>query len=131
MSITALSAVTVYVTDQDEALEFYTNKLGFELRDDRSFPNGFRWLSVGIPGHTTVVMLELREHSNRAMNMPGAVGGNSTWVLAVDDCRAQVESWREAGVTITSEPTDQPYGVEAVIEDLYGNSYAAVELPAR
>jgi predicted enzyme related to lactoylglutathione lyase len=127
MSITALTAVTVYVPDQDEALVFYRDILGLEVRDDISFPNGFRWLSVAAPGQDVVIMLEDIAYSDRAQSLPQAVGGNSTWVLSVDDCRAFTEQLRAAGVNVTSDPTDQPYGIESVIEDPYGNSYALVQ----
>ena len=125
--ITRLAAVTVYVDDQDEALRFYVDQLGFTKRDDIAFPNGFRWLSVGVPGQDVAIMLEQVQHSDRALSLPKAVGGNSTWVLFVDDCRKTTARIKSNGVTITGEPTEQPYGVEATIEDLYGNSYAIVE----
>lgn len=127
MSINALSAVTVYVTDQDEALTFYRDVLGLPVRDDISFPNGFRWLSVGVPGQDTVIMLEDTKFSSRSQQLAQAVGGNSTWVFSVDDCAEFIERLRSAGTKITSEPTDRPYGIEAVIEDPFGNSYALVQ----
>jgi catechol 2,3-dioxygenase-like lactoylglutathione lyase family enzyme len=117
--ITRLLTVTVAVADQDEALAWYTEKLGFEKRLDRQGP-GFRWLTVGLKGQKDLEIL-------LASWFPDRVGKNAMWVLETPDCRAACEDLRQRGVPIVEEPTQGPHRVEAVIEDLYGNPYELVE----
>lgn len=111
--------VTVAVDDQDRALAWYTEKLGFEKRLDREGP-GFRWLTVGPKDQKDFEIL-------LASWYPDRVGKNAMWVLQVTDCRATCEELRRRGVAILEEPVEGPHRVEAVIEDLYGNQYELVE----
>lgn len=117
--ITRIITVTVAVDDQDAALAWYTEKLGFQKRLDREGP-GFRWLTVGPKGQEDLEVL-------LASWFPDRVGKNALWVLEVSDCRATCEELRSKGVTIVEEPYEGAHRVEAVIEDLYGNPYEIVE----
>lgn len=130
--ITRLARVTIYVRNQDEALKFYTEQLGLEVRSDMRFGPGARWLTVAPAGQTEIEIL-LQEpvpamHGDAfAQKMSERVGQATTWVFFTDDCRADYETLKGRGVTFTSEPQDQPYGVEAVFQDLYGNSFSLLQ----
>lgn len=130
--ITRLARVTIYVRNQDEALAFYTEKLGLEKRADVQFGPGARWLTVAPAGQNEIEIL-LQEpvpamHGKEfAQQIAERVGQATTWVFTTDDCRAEYETLKGRGVTFVSEPQDQPYGVEAVFVDLYGNSFSLLQ----
>jgi catechol 2,3-dioxygenase-like lactoylglutathione lyase family enzyme len=127
----SLTNVTIWVHDQDEALAFYTEKLGLELRDDVTVPelNNFRWLTVGVPGQDVAVSLvavpgpPVFDDETRAQIMnvmaKGAAGG---LIFSTDDCRASYEELKDKGVEFQQEPTEQPYGIDAGFRDPSGNS---------
>jgi catechol 2,3-dioxygenase-like lactoylglutathione lyase family enzyme len=124
--ITSLHIRSVPVLDQDEALDFYTSHLGFEVRDDVDL--GFmRWLTVGVPGQDTSLLLELvggPQHDEataaqvRELVTKGALGG---LFLLSDDVHATYAALVEAGVEVTQEPVQQPYGTDFGIRDPFGN----------
>jgi catechol 2,3-dioxygenase-like lactoylglutathione lyase family enzyme len=124
--ITSLHIRSVPVLDQDEALDFYTRHLGFEVRDDLDL--GFmRWLTVGVPGQDTSLLLELvggPQHDDataaqvRDLVTKGALGGI---FLISDDVHATHAALVEAGVEVTQEPVQQPYGTDFGIRDPFGN----------
>ncbi len=134
----SLTNVTLWVHDQDEALAFYTEKVGLELRDDVTVPelNNFRWLTVGIPGQDVAVSLvavpgppvfdaETREQIMTVM-AKGAAGG---LIFSTDDCRASFEELKNKGVEFQQEPTEQPYGLDAAFRDPSGNQARMVQPP--
>ena len=127
-----LTQVNVWVHDQDEALEFYTKKLGFELREDVTVPEmgNFRWLTVGVPGQDVALVLmavpgppvfdgETRDQIN-ALMAKGAAGG---LFFSTDDCRGTYEELKARGVEFMQEPTEQPYGIDAGFRDPSGNQH--------
>ncbi len=131
--IKQLTHVQVWVHDQDEALAFYTEKLGMELREDVTMPElgNFRWLSVGVPGQPDVaitlmdipgppVFEEETRQQIRALMAKGASGG---LFFQVEDCRATYEELKARGVEFTQEPTEQPYGIDAGFRDPSGNHF--------
>ena len=122
-----LTHVQVWVHDQDEALAFYTEKLGMELREDVTVPEmgNFRWLSVGIPGQDVAITLmaipgppvfeeETRDQIQRLL-AKGASGG---LFFATDDAQKSYEELKNRGVEFTQEPTEQPYGIDAGFRDV-------------
>ena len=131
-----LANVQVWVNDQDEALAFYTDKLGFEVREDVTVPEmgNFRWLSVGVPGQDVAIVL---------MAVPGAPvfddetrqqildllakGASGGLFFTTEDCRASYEELAARGVEFTQEPNDQPYGVDAGFRDPSGNQFRMVQ----
>ena len=132
-----LANVQVWVHDQEEALAFYTDKLGFEVREDVTVPElgNFRWLSVGVPGQDVAIVLmavpgapvfddETRDQI-MALMAKGASGG---LFFTTDDCRATYEELKARGVEFQQEPTEQPYGVDAGIRDPSGNQMRMVQL---
>jgi catechol 2,3-dioxygenase-like lactoylglutathione lyase family enzyme len=138
-----LTHVQVWVHDQDEALAFYTDKLGMELRDDVTVPElgDFRWLTVGPPGQPeiSVVLMAIpgppvfeagTADQLRDLMSKGAVG---TLFLTTEDCRAAYEELRSRGVEFTEEPEERPYGIDSAFRDPSGNSIRVTqpaELPA-
>jgi predicted enzyme related to lactoylglutathione lyase len=127
-----LTHVQVWVNDQDEALAFYTEKLGMELREDVTLPEmgNFRWLSVGIPGQDVAITLmnipgppvfdEATRDQLRSLLAKGASGG---LFFATDDAQATYEELKNRGVEFTQEPTEQPYGIDAGFRDSSGNHF--------
>jgi len=122
-AIDKLSTVTIAVHDQDEALEWYTQMLGFEKRMDQS-GEGFRWLTVAPPQQAEVEFL-------LASWFPDRVGKNATWVLSTRDCKGGYEELRSKGVEFEHGPEARPWGIEAVFVDLCGNRYALVQESAQ
>jgi catechol 2,3-dioxygenase-like lactoylglutathione lyase family enzyme len=127
-----LTYVQVWVHDQDEALAFYTEKLGMELREDVTVPEmgNFRWLSVGLPGQDVSITLmaipgppvfdeETRDQIQRLL-AKGASGG---LFFATDDAQKSYEELKGRGVEFTQEPTEQPYGIDAGFRDVSGNHF--------
>lgn len=128
-----LSHVSIWVKDQDEALRWYTEKLGFEKRqDDASTIPGYRWLTVAPTGQNEPEIV-LGKPDPQMMGETGAeeaarrIGNNPTWVLDTDDCRRAYKELSSRGVKFTSPPEEAPWGVSVIFVDFYGNSYNIVE----
>ncbi|MGV9770575.1 VOC family protein [Streptosporangium sp. NPDC003464] len=119
--LTDIMYVTIYVTDQDRALEFYTEGLGLEKRIDFSGPDG-RFLTVGVPG--SPVQILLWSHA-AAAGQPGDVGRHAApgpLILESDDLRKDFGILRRRGVTFEEpEPVDYPFGVRIEAVDPDGN----------
>jgi catechol 2,3-dioxygenase-like lactoylglutathione lyase family enzyme len=123
--ITSVRIKSLPVLDQDEALDFYATHLGFEVKDDIDL--GFmRWLTVALPGGEEL-LLELvggPQHDEstaaqvRELVTKGALGG---LFLVSDDVHATYAALRDAGVEISQEPVEQPYGTDFGIRDPFGN----------
>jgi catechol 2,3-dioxygenase-like lactoylglutathione lyase family enzyme len=133
-----LTHVNVWVHDQDEALAFYTQKLGMELRDDITLPElgGFRWLTVGpveqpdialallpVPG-PPVFDAETSEQL-KALVAKGAAGG---LFFRTNDLQATYEDLKGRGVEFTQEPAERPYGVDAGFRDDSGNQMRLAQM---
>ena len=124
---TAITHYTVWVTDQDEALEFYVGKLGLEVHTDVQL-DFLRWLTVSVPGQPApqIVLAPLTpplvdpENAARARDLlsKGLIGN---MILGTPDCRATYERLLAAGVEFTQEPVEQPYGIDCAARDPFGN----------
>lgn len=130
--INKLNVVTILVRDQEEALRFYTEKLGFEKRADQMFGPGVRWLTVAPPDQEEVeIVLQKPDPAmhgeEQAEAMLALVGKTPTWSFSTNDCRAAHETLSDRGVNFVQPPEEQPYGVEALFEDLYGNVFSLLE----
>jgi uncharacterized glyoxalase superfamily protein PhnB len=132
-----IGSAQLWVHDQDEALEFYTKKVGMEIRSDVTVPElgNFRWLTVGAPGQGDVavtlmaipgppVMDEQTAKEVRALMAKGFAG---TIFLVTDDCRAAYEEMRGRGVEFTEAPEERPYGIDCGFRDASGNSLRLTE----
>ena len=132
--IQRLSHTTYYVLDQDAALDFYVNKLGFELRMDSKMDNGFRWLTVGPKGQPDLQIILMKvdgpnmqpdaSATIRKLLTEGKLGGG---VLQTNDCRKTYEELKANGVEFISPPKEQFYGIEAVVKDNSGNWFSMTE----
>ena len=122
MSLTHIASTTVSVSDQDTALDFYTNVLGFVARADQDMGNGMRWLTVELPGTQTGIVLA------KGYGSGNPVGSFTGLVLACDDIQATYEELSGKGVHFTEAPTRQPWGMmQALLEDQDGNGYVLVQ----
>lgn len=122
----------VWVHDQDEALAFYTQKLGMEVRADASFDElgNFRWLTVGPPGQPDVAIVLMAIPGPPVMDAETAEqvrtvvakGFGGTVFLTTDDCRAAYEELKSRGVEFVEPPEERPYGIDSGFRDPSGNS---------
>ncbi|MET8279721.1 VOC family protein [Micromonospora sp. NPDC005174] len=128
MTMNAISRSQIYVLDQDEALDFYVNKLGMEVNTDQDL--GFmRWLTVNLPGDPErEILLEKpgppaldpgTAEQVRELLTKGALGGYL--FMTTDDAHKTHEDLVAKGVEITDEPTERPYGIDFGIRDPFGN----------
>ena len=128
---TKLAHVTIIVRDQEEALRFYTEKLGFEKRMDGEAGPGMRFLTVAPAGQQEVEIVLWAPgrwvDEATAKTMLERVGQGTSWVFNTDDCRETHETWSARGVHFTSSPEDVPWGVQAQFQDLYGNNFVLLE----
>ena len=135
--IKQLTNTQVWVHDQDEALAFYTEKLGFELREDVTVPElgNFRWLSVGVPGQPDVAITLMAvpgppvfdEDTRKKILELVSKGAATGLFFATDDIHATYEELKSRGVEFQQEPTEQPYGVDAGLRDPSGNSMRVMQ----
>lgn len=134
-----ITHVNVWVHDQDAALEFYTRRLGLEVREDVTLPEfgDYRWLTVGPPGQPDVCLILAipgppaldPETAERLLGMiaQGAVGGAGTMIFESDDIQATCADLRERGVEFIQEPVERPYGVDAAFRDPFGNPFRIIQ----
>jgi catechol 2,3-dioxygenase-like lactoylglutathione lyase family enzyme len=122
----------LWVHDQDEALEFWTEKLGFEVRQDITMEElgGFRWLSVGAPGQDLSIALMaipgppvIDDSTKKQVEDLMAKGWAGTVFLTTDDVQATYEELKANGVEFTEAPSEQPYGVDSEFRDPSGNKF--------
>jgi uncharacterized glyoxalase superfamily protein PhnB len=127
-----LANAQLWVHDQDEALEFWTKKVGMEVRQDVTLPEmgNFRWLSVGPVGQPEVAIV-LMAIPGPPMIDPGTVaqietlmakGFAGTIFLTTEDCQASYEELKARGVEFTETPEDRPYGIDSGFRDPSGNA---------
>jgi len=125
--LTNVGTITVQVTDQDNALEFYTQKLGFEKRRDDPMGPNQRWIEVAPPGAETRIVLYLASPeapgSDTYDSAVASIGKSTGMVLEVDDIEATFAELKSRGVQIIDEPQQQPYGWWGVFADQDGNTY--------
>ena len=128
----------LWVHDQDEALAFYTEKLGFEVRSDATLPElgDFRWLTVSPAGQPDVAIVLMaipgppvmdEEVANQVRSLM-ARGFAGTVFLATDDVQASYEELKARGVEFTEEPEERPYGIDSGFRDPSGNSFRLTQV---
>jgi predicted enzyme related to lactoylglutathione lyase len=128
-----ISHANLWVNDQDEALAFFTDKVGLEVREDVTVPElgDFRWLTVGQPGEPDVSIILVEPTAGPVMDADVAAqlkeltakGVVSGVHFATDDCRASYEELMARGVEFSMEPTEMPYGIDAEFRDPSGNRF--------
>jgi predicted enzyme related to lactoylglutathione lyase len=127
-----IATTQLWVHDQDEALEFWTKKVGLEVRSDVTVPEmgNFRWLTVGPVGQPDIAIVLMAipgapmidQDTNDQIHELMSKGFAGTVFLSTDDCRASFAELKGRGVEFTEEPFDAPYGVDAGFRDPSGNS---------
>ena len=144
--IQKMSHATIYVLDQDQAKDFYVDKLGFEIKVDFSLPTGFRWLTVAPKGQSDLEISLMKvgsggdfgkmkeSASNESAKkdveaMAGLLkkGWFSAGAFQTADCRKTFEELKAKGVEFISEPKDEFYGVSAVFKDPFGNWFSMTQ----
>ena len=128
----------MWVHDQDEALAFYTEKLGWEVRADVTMPEmgNFRWLTVGPAGQPdfSVVLMAvpgqpvLDDDTRKQVLDLSAKGFAGTLFLTTDDVRSDYEELKARGVEFSEEPEERPYAIDAGFNDPSGNSFRLTQV---
>lgn len=133
-----IASAQLWVHDQNAALEFWTKKVGMEVRSDVTMPDmgGFRWLTVGPPGQddVSIVLMAIpgppmvdggTQDEIRSLMTKGFAG---TVFLTTEDCRASYDELVARGVEFTEAPEQQPYGIDAGFRDPSGNSIRLTQI---
>ena len=128
----------LWVHDQDEALAFYTDKVGMEVRSDATLPEipGFRWLTIAPRGQEDVAITLMaipgapvmdEQTGNEVRNLVSK-GFAGTVFLTTDDVRRDYEEMKARGVEFTEEPEERPYGIDCGFRDPSGNSLRLTQI---
>jgi len=127
--IDRVGTISLFVSDQDRAKDFYTNKLGFELRQDAPLYPGAtaRWVAVAPKGAATEVILYLPDENWEHYKQ--VVGKSQALTFNVTDLNAVYTELKDKGVSFVQEPDVQPWGTYAIIKDSEGNELLLVEQP--
>ena len=136
-----LSTAQLWVHDQDEALAFWTKKVGFEVRQDVTLAEmgNFRWLTVGPVGQPDIAIVLMaipgppmmdRDTGEQIRDLMSK-GFAGTVFLTTDDCQDSYEELKQRGVEFTEAPEDRPYGIDAGFRDPSGNAIRLTKLRER
>ena len=127
-----LSTVQLWVHDQDAALKFWTEKVGFEVRSDVTMPElgNFRWLTVGPVGQPDIAVVLMAIPGAPVMDAATAEevrnltskGFAGTIFLTTENCQASYEELKRRGVEFVEQPEKRPYGIDSAFRDPSGNS---------
>ena len=133
-----LANAQLWVHDQEEALSFYTRKLGWEVRMDATLPElgNFRWLTVGPAGQPDIAVVLMAIPGPPVMDPDTAdqvkalmaKGFAGTIFLTTDDCQASYEELRSRGVEFVETPEERPYGIDAGFRDPSGNNFRLTQV---
>jgi uncharacterized glyoxalase superfamily protein PhnB len=128
----------LWVHDQDEALAFYTQKLGMEVRSDVTVAEmgNFRWLTVAPPGQPDIAIVLMAIPGPPVMDAETAAqvrelmgkGFAGTVFLTTEDCQASYEELKGRGVEFSEPPEERPYGIDAGFRDPSGNSFRLTQV---
>jgi catechol 2,3-dioxygenase-like lactoylglutathione lyase family enzyme len=132
--INSISHTSLWVFDQDEALDFYVGKVGFEVHTDAQLEH-MRFLTVNAPGnsdHEVMLMLPKPPVVDEAdiedvRNLVAKGHGGGSVILKTDDCRGDYEKLVAKGVEFTEQPTERFYGIDCAFRDPFGNSIRMTE----
>jgi uncharacterized glyoxalase superfamily protein PhnB len=133
-----IATAQLWVHDQEEALDFYTRKLGMEVRSDVTLPElgNFRWLTVAPPGQSDVAIVLMAIPGPPVMDAGTAEevkalmakGFAGTVFLTTDDCQTSYDQLSSRGVEFTEEPEERPYGIDCGFRDPSGNSFRLTQV---
>ncbi|MFV2047373.1 VOC family protein [Metabacillus sp. YM-086] len=121
--------ITILVSDYDEAIDYYVNKLGFVLLTDNSFGEGMRWVTVAPSREsgTPIVFVEADNDEKKA-RVGSQAAEHVFLVIETNDCLREYHIMKEKGVRFLGEPQEMPWGTEVVFEDLYGNRFDLLQV---
>lgn len=126
-----LALIAIVVKDYDEAILFYTRKLGFKLIEDTKQSETKRWVVVAPPGNGSCnILLAKAASAEQASRIGNQTGGRVFLFLYTDDFWRDYKRMREEQINFVREPKEEPYGTVAVFEDLYGNLWDFIQ-PAK
>lgn len=123
----SLAVVALVVTDYDEAIHFFTQRLGFALVEDAPVAPGKRWVTVRPAGGGTALLLARPATPEQMARVGDQTGGRVFLFLQTDDFWRDYAAFRDRGVRFAEEPREEPYGTIAVFLDLYGNRWDLVQ----
>lgn len=133
-----IASAQLWVQDQDEALAFYTQKVGMEIKSDVTVPElgNFRWLTVGPPGQddVSIVLMAIpgppvfEQETVDQIKAVMAKGVAGTVFLTTEDCRGDFEELSGRGVEFVEQPEERPYGIDAGFRDPSGNTFRLTQL---
>jgi catechol 2,3-dioxygenase-like lactoylglutathione lyase family enzyme len=118
-----IGAITYLVRDYDEAIRWFVDVLGFELRQDENLGDGKRWVLVAPKGAETSFLLARASEANQVAGIGNAAAGRVAFFLNVDDFDATHAELRKRGVQFCEMPRREPYGMVVVFEDIYQNRW--------
>jgi len=125
--MTRLALATLVVRDYDEAIAWFTAKLGFTLTEDSDLGNGKRWVTIRPPQGEAGLLLARAANDHQGAHVGDQTGGRVAFVLPTDDFARDHAAYGARGVSFVEGPRRQEYGMVAVFTDLYGNRWDLVE----
>jgi predicted enzyme related to lactoylglutathione lyase len=127
-----IAQFTLVVKDQAAALQFYTEKVGFEKKTDFSPPGGYRWVTVGPKGQDLeLALFQLGRPDNNGWSKDWHPGGNPPIVMRVDDCRKAYTELTSKGVEFKEPPEEVAWGISATFSDPDGNLFSINQPPSK
>jgi catechol 2,3-dioxygenase-like lactoylglutathione lyase family enzyme len=119
--------VAIVVKDYDEAIEFYTRKLGFDLLEDTALSPDKRWVRVAPKGSECCILLAKAGNDKQIASIGNQTGGRVSFFMHTDDFWREYNQMTGQGVHFIRTPKQEEYGIVAVFEDLYGNLWDLIE----
>jgi catechol 2,3-dioxygenase-like lactoylglutathione lyase family enzyme len=121
--------IALLVRDYDEAISYFTEKLGFAVAEDTDLGGGKRWVLIAPPGSLeTRLVLAKAVSADQLSRVGDQTGGRVFLFLHTDDFWRDYEAYRSRGVRFREGPREEPYGIVAVFDDLYGNHWDLIDL---
>nr|WP_070961160.1 VOC family protein [Hyphomonas sp. Mor2] len=122
-----IAIFTIVVPDYDAGIDFYVNKLGFELLEDTPRSPTKRWVRVAPPGAETAILLAKADGPAQEAAIGNQTGGRVGFFLHTDDFARDHAAMVDKGVSFREAPRHEPYGTVAVFEDPFGNLWDLIE----
>jgi len=122
-----LAHIAIVVSDYDEAIQFYTEKLNFILTEDTALSATKRWVLVTPPNSSCSLLLAKAANEEQKTRVGNQTGGRVFLFLYTDDFKRDYHSFLNRGVEFVREPVEESWGTVAVFKDLYGNLWDLIQ----